>query len=181
MVPVASATAAALAALCAYVSRHRLPDSWAHPVLTAIVLVSAAASMLHLYLAADDRLTSNTMLALVGAGAFVLDRRWLAIAAAGVWVLWAAAILAVPVPSGPLHWVLGMAGATLLGLVVGALRRSGIDRLSDLVVRAERAAVEDGLTGLLNRRGLAIVGDQVVASARRSGNAVHCVFVDVDG
>ena len=74
-----------------------------------------------------------------------------------------------------------MLGATVLGVFLGAMRRSTVDELGDLLERAERAAVQDDLTGLLNRRGLAMVGEQVVASARRSGNAVHCVFVDVDG
>jgi diguanylate cyclase (GGDEF)-like protein len=137
--------------------------------------------MVHLYLSGDDRLSSNTMLLIVGAGAFVLDRRWFAASALGVWLAWGVAISLVPVRDGRLHWILGMVGATLLGVVVGASRRSAVDRFSELVERAQRAAVEDDLTGLLNRRGLAIVGEQVVASARRAGNAVHCMFVDVDG
>jgi diguanylate cyclase (GGDEF)-like protein len=98
-----------------------------------------------------------------------------------VWVLWTAALVAVPVPDGRASWVFAMVGATVLGVFLGAMRRSTVDQLTELLERAERAAVQDGLTGLLNRRGLAMVGEQVVASARRSGNAVHCVFVDVDG
>jgi diguanylate cyclase (GGDEF)-like protein len=65
--------------------------------------------------------------------------------------------------------------------VINKTRRGVLDRLLDTLERAERAAVEDDLTGLLNRRGIALVGDQIVASARRAGNAVHCVFLDVDG
>ena len=98
-----------------------------------------------------------------------------------VWVLWAAAIFAVPVPGGRTPWVSAMVGATVLGIFLGAMRRATVDQLSELLERAERAAVQDDLTGLLNRRGLAMVGEQIVAAARRSGNAVHCVFVDVDG
>jgi diguanylate cyclase (GGDEF)-like protein len=36
------------------------------------------------------------------------------------------------------------------------------------------------LTGLVNRRGLSMMGQQIVETARRSGDAVHCVYVDID-
>jgi diguanylate cyclase (GGDEF)-like protein len=181
VVLLAVATSAVLLALCVLVHLHPLPARLAHPVLAAICLVAAFDSMVHLHLAADARLSSNTMLVLVGGGAFLLDVWWFAGTAASVWLLWALAIASVPVPAGRLHWLLGMVGATLLGAVLGGMRRSGLDRMAVLVRQAERAAVEDDLTGLLNRRGLTLVGQQVVASARRAGNAVHCVFVDVDG
>jgi diguanylate cyclase (GGDEF)-like protein len=180
-VALATGTALALVGLRLWLVRHRLPRQWAHPVLVTIVAVCAVDSMVHLYLAPDERLTSNAVLLVVGTGALVLDRRWLVGALAFVWATWGVAIAAVPVPTGRWHWVLAMAGATVLGVFLGAMRRSTVDELSTLLERAERAAVQDDLTGLLNRRGLAMVGEQVVAAARRSGNAVHCVFVDVDG
>jgi diguanylate cyclase (GGDEF)-like protein len=40
--------------------------------------------------------------------------------------------------------------------------------------------VRDHLTGLANRRGLAMVGGQIVEHARRQGDAVHCIFIDID-
>jgi len=166
-----------------FVLRFRsLPDRWANAALAAIILLLAAGSMLHLYVASDERLSSNTMLLLVGAGAFVLDVRWFAATAAGVWAVWGVAAALVPLHvTGWTHWAFGMVGATLLGAFVGTMSRASIDRFSALLEHAERAAVQDDLTGLLNRRGLAMVGEQVVAAARRGGNAVHCSFVDVDG
>jgi diguanylate cyclase (GGDEF)-like protein len=41
--------------------------------------------------------------------------------------------------------------------------------------------VRDHLSGLANRRGLAMVGAQIVEQARRQGDAAHCIFVDIDG
>ena len=41
--------------------------------------------------------------------------------------------------------------------------------------------MHDDLTGLLNRRGLMLLGPALVASGRRAGNAVYASFVDVDG
>ena len=49
------------------------------------------------------------------------------------------------------------------------------------IERAQDVAVHDALTGLTNRRGLALLGGQILESARRRGDAVYCIFVDVDG
>jgi diguanylate cyclase (GGDEF)-like protein len=46
---------------------------------------------------------------------------------------------------------------------------------------AAAAAVQDQLTGLANRKGLAMLAEPILESARRRGDAVYCVFVDVDG
>ena len=74
-----------------------------------------------------------------------------------------------------------MAAATLLAVVVNSARRRSLDALDQARASAEDAAVHDVLTGLLNRRGLELLGRPIVASARRAGNAVSAVFVDVDG
>jgi diguanylate cyclase (GGDEF)-like protein len=60
-------------------------------------------------------------------------------------------------------------------------RRTNVRELADLRAAAEAAAVRDHLTGVANRRGLAMVGSQMVEQARRQGDAVHCIFVDIDG
>jgi diguanylate cyclase (GGDEF)-like protein len=174
-------TVACLLALRFWLRAHELPRRWAHPVLVAIIVVCVLDSVVHLHLADDARLTSNVVLLVVAAGALVLDLRWAVGTLVAAWALWGVAIATVPVPTGRWYWVLAVAGAALLGMFLGAMRRSSVDQLSELLERAERAAVQDDLTGLLNRQGLAMVGEQVVAAARRSGNAVHCVFVDIDG
>jgi diguanylate cyclase (GGDEF)-like protein len=181
LLALAAVTFAFLAGVRLWLLGHDLPAKLAHPVLVAMVVLFTAATCTHLYLAQDPRLTSNAALIVVGTGALVLDWRWMLGALAFVWVSWGAVLFAIPVPGGRAAAISAMCGATVLGVFLGAMRRSTVDQLGDLVERAERAAVQDDLTGLLNRRGLAMVGEQVVASARRSGNAVHCVFVDVDG
>ncbi len=180
-VSLACATALALLATRLWLLAHPLPDRFAHPVLVSIIVVCTVDTAVHLYLAQDARLTSNVVLITVATGALVLDLRWMVGTVAAVWVLWLVAVIAAPATDQLGRWVLAVVGATVLGVFLGAMRRSTVDELSELLERAERAAVQDDLTGLLNRRGLAMVGEQVVASARRSGNAVHCVFVDIDG
>jgi diguanylate cyclase (GGDEF)-like protein len=180
MAVLAGALAAVYFAICGIASRHLIPNRFAQPVMAGICVLAAAVSAVHLRIGHAPWMTSNLMLILAGAGAVILGTRWLLGSVALIWVAWAVAMAPVRGPEAA-HWLLGMVGATFLGLAVNRMRRSGFDRLLDTVERAERAAVEDDLTGLLNRRGIALVGDQIVAAARRSGNAVHCVFLDVDG
>ena len=180
MALLAGGTSLAYFAVCGVTSRRPLPDRWAQPAVVAICLVAAGDSSVHVRLGRAPSLTSNLMLILVGSGAVLLGLRWLWATIAGIWAVWVLGIYGIGGPDST-HWVLGMVGATLLGLSINRMRRGALDRLLDTVDRSERAAVEDDLTGLLNRRGIALVGEQIVASARRSGNAVHCVFLDVDG
>jgi len=180
MALLAGGTSLAYFAVCGVLSRYSLPSGWGHPAMAAICLVAAADSAVHMHLGRAAWLTSNMMLILAGSGAALLGVGWLVVTLVGVWVVWAVAYYGVGGAQST-HWVLGMVGATVLALVINKTRRGVLDRLLDTLERAERAAVEDDLTGLLNRRGIALVGDQIVASARRAGNAVHCVFLDVDG
>jgi two-component system, cell cycle response regulator len=48
-------------------------------------------------------------------------------------------------------------------------------------LRLREAAETDELTGLCNRRGFKLLGEQQLRTARRSGLAVTLLFVDVDG
>ncbi len=43
------------------------------------------------------------------------------------------------------------------------------------------SAAQDPLTGLVNRLGVELVAAPMIENARRSGQAVHCLFLDVDG
>ena len=180
MAVVAGGTSMAYFVACGVLSRLRLPPGWGHPVMAVVCLLAAAASAVHQHLGRAPWMTSNMMLIMTGCGAALLSVRWVTATLVGVWALWVAGFYDDGGPQAT-HWVLGMVGATVLALVINKSRRGLLDRLLDTLERAERAAVEDDLTGLLNRRGIALVGDQIVASARRSGNAVHCVFLDVDG
>ncbi|WP_432506723.1 GGDEF domain-containing protein [Kineococcus arenarius] len=89
---------------------------------------------------------------------------------------------------GPALAVAALAAAAALSVLARALvvaargRRDVEDALGR--VRAELGAardesVKDEATDLLNRRGLELLGHQVLESARRSGGAVHACVVEV--
>jgi diguanylate cyclase (GGDEF)-like protein len=76
-------------------------------------------------------------------------------------------------------------GALVLAGVLAAVVHSRIDRtqrrVDQALAFAEDATVHDPLTGLANRKGLSMLGAQILETARRRGDAVYCMFLDVDG
>jgi diguanylate cyclase (GGDEF)-like protein len=86
-------------------------------------------------------------------------------------------------PQDPLwtHFAFGLASALLLGLVLRLVRQRGLDSLERARAAAAASATHDALTGLLNRRGLEVVADLVLRSARREGRSVAVLFADLDG
>ena len=91
-----------------------------------------------------------------------------------------------PPLGGARHDGVGWAALALTigaALAVTAARRATADRqeVARALEFAHDATVHDPLTDLSNRRGLDLLGAQILESARRRGDAVYCVFLDVDG
>lgn len=76
-----------------------------------------------------------------------------------------------------------LAGVLAVALAVAHRAHQEAERAADSLVSALEHArdenVNDVVTGLLNRRGLMLVGNQVLESARRSGGAVHACIIEV--
>jgi diguanylate cyclase (GGDEF)-like protein len=180
LLPVAAASAGACAAVAVVHHVRRLPTHLAHPLTAGIVLVLLGNAAGHMVLAAEPQQSTHVMLALVAAGALLLSLRWLLVVLYLGWGAWTVGAFVVgPAPRWS-HYVAGMIGATLLAVAINHLRRSGVQALAVARASADAAAVRDQLTGVANRRGLAMVGGQMVEQARRQGDAVHCIFVDID-
>jgi diguanylate cyclase (GGDEF)-like protein len=181
MVPMAAASALVYAGIFLALRGRRVPDHLAQPLTAGMVLLVVANAVVHLVLVAQPRQSTNVMLVVVGAGAVLLSLRWLLATLYLAWGAWAVGAFMVGSADSWPHYVVGMVSATLLSLVVNHLRRAGVRELAAERAAAEAAAVRDHLTGVANRRGLAMVGAQMVEQARRQGDAVHCIFVDIDG
>jgi diguanylate cyclase (GGDEF)-like protein len=83
-----------------------------------------------------------------------------------------------------LGWLLtGIVVLAVAGLV--AVLRAGVrtleHTLAELRQNVQDQSVQDSLTGAVNRRGLEMLGLPLLENARRQGEAVHCLFIDVDG
>ena len=180
MTIVSGVGALALAGTAVALYVRRVPDHLAHLVTTAALSIVAATSVTHMVVAHEPRQTTTVMLVLVLAGATLLSLRWLLGVLYLTWGTWAlGAVVAGPSGQWP-HLVVGMVTATLVAVAVNHLRRTSVRALADAQAQVQAATVRDQLTGLANRRGLALVGAQMVEQARRQGDAVHCLFVDVD-
>jgi diguanylate cyclase (GGDEF)-like protein len=126
--------------------------------------------------------TASLIMVLVVAviGTTVLATRWLVALLYTIWVSWLATLAAAQLAAQCGPWVLAMVMVTGVAVATVLGRRHIVDQLSLAEDSADQASVRDPLTGLVNRRGLAMLGGQIVESARRQGDAVHCVFVDID-
>lgn len=181
MAPTAAATAFVFAAVSVFHHLRTVPARLAHPVTAALVVLVLANSVGHMVLVGEPRQTSNVMLVIVGAGAVLLSLRWLLAVLYLTWGAWTIGAFVVGPSEVWPHYVVGLASATLVSLAVNHLRRTSVRDLAESRASAAAAAVRDHLTGVSNRRGLAMMGTQLVEQARRQGDAVHCIFVDIDG
>jgi len=178
---VLSGVGAAILAGAAVLLRSRgTPDHLAHPVTSVLVSVVVVVSVGHMVLVDEPRQSTAVMLSLVVAGAVVLSLRWMLGVLYLTWGTWALGAVLVGSSARWADVVIGMVTATLVALAVNHLRRGNVRALVELQQQAAAVTVRDQLTGLANRRGLALVGAQMVEQARRQGDAVHCLFVDID-
>jgi diguanylate cyclase (GGDEF)-like protein len=161
--------------------RRPVAHGEAHRITAIFGAVLAGNCLLELALTHQSRQTSNVMLTVVALAAALLNTAWAAGMVGGTVAVWA--VLAVTRLQGQpiLHWVLGILASIILGAAINLARRRGLDQLDAAVSAAHEAAVHDALTGLLNRRGMMVLGPALMASGRRAGNAVYASFVDVDG
>ena len=145
-----------------------------------MVLVPAGAGVLGLVMSDEVTWSLAVVVALALVGTSVLSTRWVVAAVYTIWVGWLAGIAAADLPEWPLAWLGAGAVVTAAGVMATVSRRRITERLGELAATAEQAAVRDPLTGLVNRKGLSMMGQQIVEAARRTGDAVHCVYIDID-
>jgi len=178
---IAAATSVSLGLAALLLRRVEVPPRWAHPATAVVALVVVAESVAVLVLTGEPRQSTTVMLAIVASGAALVSTRWLVGVLYLCWAGWGLGVYLVgPDDSWP-HFAVGLAAATALSAVISTIRRQGVEALVTARALADAAAVRDQLTGLANRRGLAMLGSQIVEHARRMGDAVHCIFIDVDG
>ena len=180
-----AATVAAVAAgaltsvsVIAFVRRQDLPS----PDIVAVGVILAVAAVGVAGLVSSDAVEWSlpVLVALAAAGSALLTMRWLVASVYTVWVAWLAGLAAADLDRWPAGWLIAALTITAMGAVSSVSRRNLTSELSDISSTAEQAAVRDALTGLVNRRGLSLLGQQIVEAARRTGDAVHCVYIDID-
>jgi hypothetical protein len=156
MVILAACSAAAAFGLRTALDRWSVPISWAQPMAAALAGLVLLNTLLHLYLAADPKLTVELVLLVVGAGLVFLSAQWLALVIAVTLVGWGIVVLLLP----PADWTyLGFALflATVLAVVIQNSRVRMVRRLVALRLHEEfqKAELEVALASTEEARRLA--------------------------
>jgi GGDEF domain-containing protein len=120
------------------------------------------------------------LLVLLLVGALVEPVR-LAAAAGGVCVGAAVAALVPGSPAAARAEVPAVVLAVLAAAVVHVRTGRRLRELRAARASLEAARVRDPLTGVVNRKGLLMLGGPMLETARRSGDALHCLVLDVGG
>lgn len=178
---VAAGLALAAGALAWWTHRRPVPERFGQPVAATLLVAVAAQPVVVLLLTGRPRDSVGLVVLAAATGAVLLSARWLVATLYVIWGGWTAAALVAGPARGWLTFGVGLALATALAALLAGVRRAACREVATARAAVEAAAVRDQLTGLANRRGLAMVGAQIVELARRQGDAAHCIFVDVSG
>jgi diguanylate cyclase (GGDEF)-like protein len=175
-------------ALLAFMATTRRLPGWRRETVAALVPIVAATAaatrtdLIHAYWPAAE-------LVLAAAAACVVSSRnwfWAVLGACGV--LWAGCVVAAVVRGGfdlnaAVIWVNMLLLIAAAGALATAIRRARTAAAVALVAANRQLleqSVRDPLTGVANRKGLELVARPMIDLARRQGQAVHCLVVDVD-
>lgn len=163
-----------------FTRRHPLPPRYHNPLFAIVILATAFDSVYTQALVRDPMFTINVTMVIIGAGVCIVSCRWALAATLPPTIAWFA--FAAP----PMSTSDGRSAATivLFGFCAAAIintgRRNALTRLAKATRVAERAAVVDDLTQVYNRRGLALVASHVATTARRLGEDVGVLVLDID-
>jgi PAS domain S-box-containing protein len=119
-----------------------LPDEWVHPLSLTLYAVAILNSELHLYLSRDPLQSTNVALCIIGAGIFLLSRRWLTIAILVTLMSWFWIVSGVAPPAQIVHFVFLMLGAVVVAALAFLLRRRNLMRVETLRLEAQARAAE---------------------------------------
>lgn len=112
--------------------RQRLPTAWAYPFAATLAGLVLADTLLQLYLAEQPEQTAYLMLLLVGVAFFLPSPLWLGLVMALTWLGWALVTWSAHLIGNAEHWLLGLAAATALALIVHLARRRTLYQLEML-------------------------------------------------
>lgn len=178
----------ALVAACVVVVRGRELPGGGRTLLAVLVLAAAATGLRTAatgepWAGLDAVATLAAALALRSQG----SARLALAATAGGWTGGAVAALLRDPEFTAARLVEGvLPAAALLAVLVAVLSVHQMlddqeQELQEALLTSAALSVRDHLTGTSNRRGLEMLAGPILENARRQGEAVHCLFVDVDG
>jgi diguanylate cyclase (GGDEF)-like protein len=181
-------TALLLALLGLAFNQHYIGPEWAGPATSFVTFSTGLNGAAVLAATGQPQYAAWVILAAVAAGVLVLPRGWYLGTLLALWVAWCGAsylaVLSDAVPNSTAVYT-QLAVVAIAATAVSVLLHHWRTRsFSELVAAREQAAeaeVRDPLTGVANISGLTLLGGQVLEAAKRHGDAVHCIVIDIDG
>lgn len=176
--------------ICGWLTTSRRLPAWRRePVLAGLLLVGVLLATIRAAVLQQPWQLAELPVLGTAAAALISAPTWvLAVVAAGP-VGWLGGFAASVAGGGTgtqfgLRWagagVVTAAGAAV-AFLLQRIRAAWSEALSSAKSVATESSVRDSLTGAANRRGLEMVAQPMLEHARRDGQAVHCLVVDVDG
>ncbi len=182
------AVCAAVFALVSFMSAtHRLPG-WRRDAAAATVPIIAAAAVTARVELLNASWPAMELVLAVGIASLVSARSWFLLVFGACAALWAGCVVSLGIQTG---WsVLNIAIWANIGLLMTVTAglaltvRQSRTHSAAALVEANRQlleqSVKDSLTGVANRKGLELVARPMIDLARRQGQAVHCLVLDID-
>jgi diguanylate cyclase (GGDEF)-like protein len=155
------------------------------PLIAAVLALALAGAAVRMTTLANPWAGLDAVLVAIGTTT-LRGRRTYAAGAVGGPVVWAAvtAVAWWRIPGPGASWLVGVAMVVAVSGLV-AVMRAGIvaleQTLDEVRQSADAQSVLDLLTGVANRRGLEMLALPMIENARRQGQAVHGLYIDVDG
>jgi diguanylate cyclase (GGDEF)-like protein len=167
----------------------RLPAWRREAALTLMLLVLTTLSAVRTAVLSQVWQVADLAVLVIAAAAVSNRARVLGAIIGGAALSWTTAALFVSLSQSPTREQVASWAGLALVMLAGAAVANGIRRtrrgwaaaLATARLAATEHAVRDPLTGTANRRGLEMVARPMIEHARRDGQAVHCLMVDVDG
>ncbi|HEX4946676.1 MAG TPA: ATP-binding protein [Blastocatellia bacterium] len=142
MLPTASGSAVLLFSLFSWSRRRTIPSHWAHPLGSGVAGIILINSLLHLYLLAEPRQTTNLLLLILGVGCLFLSTRWLSLVLTATLVGWSSIVWVQAERDGWSHFGFMLLGGTILSLLIHMTRKQTLGRLHQLRLHDERRQME---------------------------------------
>jgi len=143
----AVASAVGLLGVVVAVRRRGFAPRWAHPVAAAIAALVLVNTLVHMHLTSAPEQTTSILLLVVGIGAFFLSTAWFIGTLAAGLLAWVAVASLQPAAPAWTHYGFALLAATVLAVLVHAVRVQTLRRVQVLLLVDEQrtAALEAAL------------------------------------
>ena len=175
-------------ALLAFLASTRRLPGWRRETTAALVPIVAACAVATRTSLLDAHWPAAELVLVAAAACVVTSQHWFWAVLGACGVLWAGSVVAEVLRGGfstndAAIWLnigLLVAAAGGLATAVRRARTAAAIALVDANRQLLEHSVRDPLTGVANRKGMELVARPMIDLARRQGQAVHCLVVDVD-